>query len=59
MLVADTMDDSDEPLFHREENSDLAIVEFAAASVAVLEKDGRAVVKIRRRGNMSKRVLFK
>ena len=57
--MADSMDDSDEPLFHREENSDLAIVEFAAASVAVLEKDGRAVVKVRRRGNMSKRIIFK
>ena len=53
------MDDSDEPLFHREEKSDLAIVEFAAASVAVLEKDGRVAVTIRRRGNMSKRIIFK
>ena len=43
----------------REEDADMAIVEFAAPSVAVLEKDKRVKVTIIRRGNIKKPIVFK
>ena len=46
-------------LFYKEEDAHKAIVEFAAPSVAVLEKDKRVKVTLMRRGNLTKQVVFK
>ena len=46
-------------LFYREEDKHKAIIEFAAPTVAVLEKDKRVTLTLLRRGNLKKRVVFK
>ena len=57
--MAEDTTSSQTSIFYREEDAHKAIVEFAAPSVAVLEKDKHAKVTLMRRGNMKKQVVFK
>ena len=59
MLVAEDTSGSQASLFYREESKTQVIVEFAASSAAVLEKDRRVSLTIMRRGNLKKRCLYK
>ena len=59
MLVADDVSGSRTSFYSKPETINKAIVEFAAPSAAVLEKDGRVKVTILRHGNINKRVVFK
>ena len=57
--MAEDTTGSQTSLFYKEEDTHMAIVEFSASSVAVLEKDKRAKVTILRRGNLKRQVVFK
>ena len=57
--MAEDTTDSQTSLFYKEEDAHKAIVEFAAPSVAVLEKDKRVKVTLMRHGNLKKQVIFK
>ena len=57
--MAEDTKGSQTSLFYREEDKHKAIVEFAAPTVAVLEKDKRVRLTLLRRGNLKKRVVFK
>ena len=59
MLMSEDTKGSQTSLFYREEHKGKAIIEFAAPSCAVLEKDGRVKLTIMRHGNLKKRVVFK
>lgn len=59
MLMSEDTKGSQTSLFYREEHKGKAIVEFAAPSCAVLEKDGRVKLTIMRHGNLKKRVVFR
>lgn len=58
MLMAEDTTGSKTSFYTRPEDTDKAVIEFAAPQAAVLEKDGRVKLTIIRHGRMDSRILF-
>jgi len=60
MLMADdALVDPSAPHLTRPENTNVAVVEFAASQAAVLERDGHVKLTILRHGKMNSRAVFR
>ena len=58
MLLSEETSGSRASFHSKPESTSKAILEFAAASSAVLEKDGRVKLVIMRHGKLNNRVVF-